>query len=168
MKILGIDNGLDGGMVQIGDGQILRAVMLTMQIGKKREYDMAEIHNLIIAWNPDHAIIEAAQAMPGQGVSSMFSIGKGFGIMLGLLTAHLIPFTIVRPQTWQKVIFRDMQKLDTKAASALIAKRLWPNQDWRATKNCKKTHDGLTDAACMAEYGRRLLCESPTQKREDW
>lgn len=43
----------------------------------------------------------------------------------------------------------------SKAASALVAQRLWPGVDWRASARCSKPHDGLTDAACIAEWGRR-------------
>ncbi len=38
-----------------------------------------------------HVVIEEAQAMPGQGTRSMFTIGVGFGVWLGLLAALALP-----------------------------------------------------------------------------
>ena len=98
--------------------------------------------------------------MPGQGVRSTFSIGFGFGIWQGLLTALQMPFELVSPQRWQREMFAGVNRDDTKAASALVAQRLRPDVDWRATPRCRKPHDGLTDAFCIAEYGRRRLAGS--------
>lgn len=159
MKVLGIDNGLDGGLVLLVDSlSIVRLVTPTITIkASKREYDIPALAAWLKEMRPDHAFLEKAQAMPGQGVSSMFSIGNGYGIMRGLLVALEIPHTLVHPKTWQKVLFKDLPKSDTKAMSVVVAGRLWPQIDWRATPRCKKAHDGLTDAACIAEYGRRVL-----------
>jgi crossover junction endodeoxyribonuclease RuvC len=158
MRVLGIDNGLDGGLVEVSDVGLVKLVMPAITIkASKREYNIPALAAWIKLWKPDHAFLEKAQAMPGQGVSSMFSIGNGYGIMRGLLTGLGIPHTLVHPKTWQKVMFQDLPKSDTKAMSTVIAGRLWPSEDWRATPKCKKAHDGLTDAACIAEYGRRVL-----------
>lgn len=186
MNILGIDNGLDGGLVLLSDielDQVKRAVeaaaqsqmpgpvnqpmwriqgrlvMPTLNAGTagRREYDLATIVDCMNAWKPTHAFIERAHGMPGQGISSTFSIGKGFGIMLGLLAAMKIPTQVVSAQTWQKVMFEGIARDDTKAASLLVAQRLFPGVDWRASAACRKAHHGLTDAALLAEYGRRSL-----------
>ena len=159
MRIAGIDNGKDGAIVVLDGGSVLsRIIMPTIDIkGGKREFDLPGIVQVFKAGSVDHAFVERAQAMPAQGVSSTFSIGHGFGLICGVLAALQIPTSIVRPQTWQGVMFRDMGKSDTKALSMLIAGRHWPKVDWRATVRCKNLHDGLTDAACIAEYGRRLI-----------
>jgi len=52
-------------------------------------------------------------------------------------------------------MFEGMAKTDTKQMSYLVCSRLWSCYDWKATPRCKKPHDGLTDAAMLAEYGRR-------------
>lgn len=160
MKILGIDPGLNGGMVLL-EGSVVATFATTPTVpapnGKGRDYHMGAIVDLLWEWKPDHLVIERAQAMPGQGVVSMFRIGFGYGMFLGMASALQIPLTIVHPKTWQKEIFRDLAHDDTKAASAAVASRLWPSIDFRATERCKNVHDGLTDAACIAEYGRRTL-----------
>ena len=164
-NILGIDNGLDGALVLLDSaGKVLhRRIMPTITVkDSKREYDEGAIVRLIRDWQPGHVILEKAQSMPEQGVASTFSIGKGYGLIRGILAALEMPYTLAHPRTWQGVIFRDLPKSDTKAMSVIVAGRLWPAVDWRASDRCKKPHDGLTDAACIAEYGRRTLrVESP-------
>jgi hypothetical protein len=50
-------------------------------------------------------------------------------------------------------MLRDQPHGDTKKASAIIAKRLFPGETFLATERCKKVHDGLTDATLLALYG---------------
>lgn len=51
---------------------------------------------------PIHRIIEFVHAMPGQGVSSMFSFGKSTGAAFGALyTLSIDPIEEVTPQKWQ-------------------------------------------------------------------
>lgn len=163
MRILGIDPGLDGGMVLLDGAHVVESSTTPTQSaanGKGSDYDMVEIVRLIWEWKVDHICLERAQPMPGQGVVSMFRIGLGYGMWQGMAAALQKPLSIVHPKTWQKAIFCDMAKDNTKAASAIVAKRLWPDVDWRRTTRCKGPHDGLTDAACIAEYGRRTIASS--------
>ena len=41
-----------------------------------------------------------------------------------------------------------------KGSVAFCAKQ-WPDEDWRKSDRCRNAHDGLTDAAGIAEYARR-------------
>lgn len=154
-----MDNGLDGGIAFVNE-KVRGAVPMPV-IGKKglgkREYDLSAIVELLKKQEPTHAFIEKAQAMPGQGVSSMFSIGKGYGCMIGVCAGLGIPYTLVHPKTWQKVMFLDLPKADTKALSLIVCQRLFPSLSLKASDRCSKAHDGMTDALCIAEYGRRLL-----------
>jgi hypothetical protein len=43
--------------------------------------------------------------------------------------------------------------LPAKAKAEIVAKRLFPNQNWFIGK-CRKPHDGAIDAALIAEYTR--------------
>src|SRR5262245_39546101 len=161
MIVIGIDNGLDGGVVALrGSRPLLRWVTPTIGEGK-RSYDLQLATGILRALRDDrpnvHAFLEQAHAMPKQGVSSMFSTGFGFGCWQGALAALQIPFDVVAPQTWQKVMFIGLPKGDTKANSAIVAQRQRPTIDWRATERCKKAHDGLTDAYCIASWGERQL-----------
>ena len=160
LKIIGIDNGLDGGIAALeGDFLTFKTVMPVIGTkGKgKREYDATAIAFIIKNLLPDYVIIEKAQAFRGQGVTSTFNTGKGFGIMLGILSAMAVRYEVVTPRTWQKDMFHGLNVTDTKQCSEIVAKRLWPSQQWTATPRSKKAHDGMTDAALIAEYGRRLV-----------
>lgn len=161
MVHIGIDNGLDGGIVVLdASGAVLRkAVMPVLGNEKngKREYDVASIVRLLNDWveHKPTVLLERAQAMPKQGVSSTFSIGKGYGIWIGVLTAMHLPFEIVGPRDWQKVMFAGIDHSDTKRASAVVCSRLASREDWRATERSKIPHSGLTDAYCIAMYSLR-------------
>ena len=167
MVYIGIDNGLDGAIVVLdAQGRVLRkAVMPTLgQEGKgKREYDEQGIVRILTDWieHDPTVFLERAQAMPKQGVSSTFSIGKGYGTIRGILAALRFPYEIVGPRDWQKVMFAGVDHSDTKRASAVVAGRLAPDEDWRATDRSRVPHDGQTDAFCIAEHGRRKLTHSP-------
>jgi hypothetical protein len=47
------------------------------------------------------------------------------------------------------------EKGETKRAASELARRLWPDESFFATERCKTPHDGLVDAALIAEYARR-------------
>jgi len=89
--------------------------------------------------------------MPKQGVVSMYKMGEGFGVWLGILAALRIPYTLVAPQTWKAVMLRDMSVRDKKA-SLLRAQQLWSD----IAKQIGK-HHGMAEAALIAEYGRRKM-----------
>lgn len=46
------------------------------------------------------ALIEQVHAFPGQGVTSMFTFGQGYGFLRGCLVSFGIPFIEVTPQKW--------------------------------------------------------------------
>lgn len=151
----GIDNGLKGGIVFIDSRGAVkeRHIMpvITSEKGKT-EYDVFLMVEAFKNKNIELVALEKAQAYPGQGVTAMFSVGKGFGLWQGILTALGIPFVIVPPQTWQGHVLAGMDRRDTKQASALFAQRMSPETNWRGTDRSKIIHDGLTDAFCLAHY----------------
>ena len=97
-------------------------------------------------------VVEHVGAMPGQGVTSCFSFGRGFGFILGLLTANCIPYELVRPQRWKK----EFGCTSDKNTSIEVARRLFPGVDLRRTPKCTKPHDGVAEALLMAEYAKRM------------
>ena len=97
-------------------------------------------------------IVEHVGAMPGQGVTSCFSFGRGFGFILGLLAAFCLPYELVRPQKWKK----EFSCTSDKNTSIEVAKRLFPGVDLRRTPKCTKPHDGIAEALLMAELAKRM------------
>ena len=109
MKIIGIDPGLSGGIAVLENNQVLSIFdMPVMSEGKKnkRQLNSAQLVTLIkenIKSSEDVAVIvEQVNAMPGQGVSSMFNFGQTFGAIKGVCAALRLPIFFVRPSKWKK------------------------------------------------------------------
>ncbi len=144
MIYIGIDPGKKGGVAVIdGDGVEVYA------------WDDQTFVNVMAAtMNKGKCIaaVEKVGAMPGQGVTSMFSFGQSYGFILGVLTAFGIGYQLVPPTLWK----REFGLLHTeKQASVDVAKRLFPGVSLLPTERCRKESDGMSDALLICEYARR-------------
>lgn len=116
--------------------------------------------------------MEQVGAMPGQGVSSMFTFGMNYGFLIGVLTSLKIPYTLVRPQVWQKAVWistdriygtkKDkngevVKKVSPKPTSIRAASRLFPNVSLKRTERCRVPSDGKADALLIALYAKRNM-----------
>lgn len=136
---IGIDPGANGAIAFVlCDG----SQVWKMEHAKSTEHDLAAF---LASFDDAVAYIEQVHAMPKQGVSSTFKFGRSYGFMIGLLTAHKIPFREVTPRKWQSELgcLSKGDKNVTKAA----AQRLFPD--------IKVTHANA-DALLIAEYCRRV------------
>jgi len=151
--IIGVDPGLSGALAAITAEGLQLTAMPVFKAGKRCYIDESNV----VSWLVEHALrdarvfIESVHAMPGQGVTSMFTFGTGWGQLRGICAGLGIPYELVRPQEWQ----REMLAGQPEDAEYLVASRLWPHADWRATPRATKPHSGMVDAALIAEYGRR-------------
>jgi crossover junction endodeoxyribonuclease RuvC len=153
MISLGIDPGLTGALTVLdGDGTLVAvhdAPVLTLLTtrGTRQEYDVPGLVGLLTPYaGPQvHVTIEESQAMPGQGVRSMFTIGLGFGLWLGVLTALALPYTRVRPGPWKRALHLGTDK----EQSRLRAQQLFPGAELRLKK-----HHGRAEALLLAWYGQ--------------
>ena len=109
MKIIGIDPGLSGAIAVLEDIKVLSLFeMPVMAEGKKnkRQLNSAQLVNIIKEnTNGDEEIaiiVEQVNAMPGQGVTSMFNFGQTFGAIKGVCAALGLPIFFVRPSKWKK------------------------------------------------------------------
>lgn len=166
MTIIGIDPGLTGAVAILCNGVLAIFDTPTECIKKgksnKQEFLPAEMASIFSAVRGQECccFIEKVGAMPGQGVSSMFGFGKGYGMWIGILAALRIPYTLVTPQAWKKAL---MQGLSDKDASRGRAQQLFP--EYSEFFKLKK-HNGRADAALIAEHGRRLSNSEAVLKRE--
>lgn len=152
--VLGIDPGLNGGLAFLNEEGITLVPMPTIA-GK--DYDIQAIKRYLVEFKPVLTVLEQQISMPGQGLSSTLQTGKGYGILLGLLAGMEMPHQVISAKTWQGKLFTGVAaKLDTKAKSEIIAKRIFPSADFRRSDRARVAADGLTDAACIAEYARRM------------
>ncbi len=109
MIIIGIDPGISGAISIIENKKILEIHDTpTMIEGKKnkRQINGAQVTNIIKKkLNGEKevvVVVEHVNAMPGQGVTSMFNFGQSFGVIKGICAALSIPIYFVRPTKWKK------------------------------------------------------------------
>lgn len=143
-------------------------------------FDLGGIATLVKVYMPSMAVVERVTAMPGQGVSGMFSFGAGYGMLQGILAALEVPYALVTPQTWRKqvgLIVPDKEPalvhvgLDAKAVAKALGKAKAARTNavkaatvqqalarWPAlTEPLRvKARWGIADAAFLAECARRM------------
>ena len=109
MKIIGIDPGLSGAIAVMHDKKVINMYdMPVMAEGKKnkRQLNSSQLVNIIkenIHEDEETiVVVEQVNAMPGQGVTSMFNFGQTFGAIKGVCAALKLPIFFVRPSKWKK------------------------------------------------------------------
>jgi crossover junction endodeoxyribonuclease RuvC len=154
MRHIGIDPGLSGAIAVLTDDTLQIHDMPVMTVDRngnaKRQVsanELAELLNLY-AGKDCHVYVERVSAMAGQGVTSVFSFGRSFGMIEGILAALKMPVTFVAPATWTRAIGRS----PGKDASRARAMELFPNYEY-FFKRVKD--DGRADAALIAHWGRK-------------
>jgi len=156
MIIIGIDPGIKGALAFLRDGvvvDVIDAPVVGTGNGPRQELDlpqMARIIDATVRAETVHAFIEQVGAMPGQGVSSMFSFGRSYGGALGVLAGLFIATTRLTPQQWKREfnVGKDKEQSRRRASELMPdATGFWP----------LKKHDGRAEAALLALYGYRKL-----------
>jgi crossover junction endodeoxyribonuclease RuvC len=149
---IGIDPGLNGAIAFLdaekGHLSIMDMPILEVKRNNKTKNEVNPVGVAIamgLAGKVSHAVLERVGAMPGQGVTSVFSFGRSVGIIEGVLATMLIPVDIVTPQAWQKAA----GARGGKDGSRQRAMELFPNY---AGMFIRKKDDGRADAALMAWY----------------
>ena len=161
MIFCGIDPGLDGAvcaLLYVPKLEDTPTLIVTGGKKKKRVYNVGQMVEIIkelrgLVVSPGGQLLvglESVHAMPGQGVTSMFSMGHGLGLWEGILSALKVPYQMVTPQAWKKKLMNGMPK--EKDASRQVAMRLFPSTIPKLS--LKKNH-GRADALLLAEYLRR-------------
>jgi crossover junction endodeoxyribonuclease RuvC len=153
MQIIGIDPGLSGGIAILENNKVKEIFdMPVMSDGKKnkRQLNSALLVQLIkdnIKNVEDIAIVvEQVNAMPGQGVTSMFNFGQTFGAIKGICAALGLPVFFVRPAKWKK----HFELINSsKDASRTKAIEMYPSI---AEKLSKKKDVNKSDAILIARY----------------
>ena len=109
MRIIGIDPGLSGAVAILDDLKIFDIFdMPIMPEGKKNKNQLnsAQLVSIIKKHinenNETFVIVEQVNAMPGQGVTSMFNFGQTFGAIKGICASLNLPIFYVRPAKWKK------------------------------------------------------------------
>lgn len=145
MTYIGIDPGASGAMAIIPEQG--EPILLDFKTEGIRGY-AANISHLLGEQPHLTIAVELVHAMPGQGVSSMFSFGQRLGELHGMLQTLELEWHNVRPQAWQKhcgVISKSGKKGIHSAISTI-----YPNAPLVGPKGGIK--DGRCDALGIAHY----------------
>lgn len=160
MMRLGIDPGLTGALALVTpDKELVQVWDMPVQAkthGKGNELDayrLADIFDECIGLANEAGerlvvILERVNAMPGQGVSSMFSFGMSYGEVRGAAKAMGLGVKYVTPQKWKRQA--GLVKKPKEAALGLVIET-WPD---RRDLFARKKDVGRADAALIALYGK--------------
>ena len=162
MKVFGIDPGLSGAIAIIENNKVLSIFdMPVMAEGKKnkRQLNSAQLVSIIkenISIRDEVAVVvEQVNAMPGQGVTSMFNFGQTFGAIKGVCAALGLPIFFVRPSKWKKHFELINSSKDSSRTKAI---EMYPSLSDQLSK---KKDVNKSDAILIA----RFYCET---RLKDW
>ena len=109
MIIFGIDPGLNGAIAVFNNNKIKVVFEIpVMTEGKKNKKQLNSAHLVkllrdnLVEDEEISVVVEQVNAMPGQGVTSMFNFGQTFGAIKGICAALDLPIFFVRPSKWKK------------------------------------------------------------------
>jgi crossover junction endodeoxyribonuclease RuvC len=151
MIYIGVDPGLTGGVARINGSSAGSLDMPTFAYSTtgsvKRAVDLPALSlmlQLLPVQDDCKMFMERVNAFPGQGVSSMFSLGMSFWGVAGVAAALGIPVELVNPAAWKKHFGLGPDKDQARG----LASRLYPGVDLS-----KKKDHGRAEALLIARYG---------------
>lgn len=145
MIYIGIDPGQKGGIAILYDNGLLLTEPYSDTALLETCADLKDTQCI--------CCLERVHSMPNQGVASTFKFGAGYGFIKGVLSACGIPYQEILPQRWKKEFGLNSDKMQ----SIEVCRSIFPNVNLKRTERCKVNHDGMAEAALMAEYARRKL-----------
>ena len=150
--IVGIDPGVSGAICILRNGKVTMTCDMPIMVDgtkSKRQVNAAELANILInekIGEHDKIILESVSAMPGQGVTGMFSFGQSFGVIKGVCAALKLPLHLVRPVKWKK----HFNLLNSeKDASRTKVIEMYP---YISSQVSKKKDANKADAILIAKY----------------
>ena len=153
MRIIGIDPGLSGAIAILEHKKVLNIFdMPVMSEGKKNKKQLNSallvslLRENIVKDQEAVVVVEQVNAMPGQGVTSMFNFGQTFGAIKGVCAALDLPIFFVRPSKWKKNFELINSSKDSSRTKAI---EMYPKLSNQLTK---KKDVNKSDAILIARY----------------
>jgi hypothetical protein len=147
--ILGIDPGVTGGIAALYPGGRIEAYDIPTVDGS---VDVDTLVRRIREHAPRLAVVERAQAMPRQGVVSVFKYGVAYGALRAVTALCEIPTHLVSPRKWKTYFGLNSDKEKSRA----LAIRLWPGCGLFE----RKRDHGRAEAALLARFGAESFAMS--------
>lgn len=156
MLILGIDPGYSGAIARLDtDTETLKILDMPIAPSTKGKTEL-DLHALAEALEcPVTAagcvsVLEKVATMPGQGISSAFRFGEGYGAIQMALVGHGWERNYVTPTVWKK----HFKLSKDKGASRALASQRFPGY---AQLFSRVKDDGRAEAVLLALYGREVI-----------
>jgi hypothetical protein len=159
--VMGIDPGKKGGIVIVGLDVLYSTEMPLSNKGK--DINTTKILSLLREWKELIEVIhiEKQQAMSSQGVTSTFTTGHNYGLLVGAALGVGIPIVELGAKQWQKPYLKEpiltelvsiptSKMKESKKRSISACNRLFPSLELRTPKGRWK--DGIADALLIASY----------------
>ena len=165
---IGIDPGLTGAIAFLGPDQ---ECVIDIPLLSDRRVDAYALSIRIQAINKKYryCCLEHSQAMPGQGVVSMFNYGVTYGIIFGVLVYTKTYFIEIAPRKWKKEfgLLSDKKAgiIKKKEDSCIIAATLFPKLKEKLIIKGKKGYiykHGRADALLIAAYCKGVYVNQTT------
>jgi hypothetical protein len=179
---LGVDPGKEGGVALLdAEGRLVKTEPTPLVDGKGAgDYNLVRIVLILegaidLAGGPQWltACVELLHALPPiprvgmrGGSAANFARGLSHGWLWMLAALRVKVSHHPRPQTWQPRMLAAGPADTSKERSKASALARWPSHDFRRTPRSHGPHDGLTDAALLAEYGRLMSAAEGLSEHE--
>jgi hypothetical protein len=151
---VGIDNGVSGALAVVHRGE--DPVMLVMPVQRARKGNEVDV-GAVEYWLKKHApsaTLVLEEPGGSKSAKAAASMAGSFHALRSVAEMMGYRWHRITPQQWQKVMLPGCKAGDTKERALAKARQLWPGASWLATDRCRTAHDGLVDAALIAEFAR--------------
>lgn len=160
--VAGIDPGRNGGVSVIAQGSdrpypfsvVARSKLQYTALGMPDVLWLADYLNFA---SPEKVYLEKAHAMRGQGVRSIFTYGRDYGMLIAACQMVGVSVVQVPPASWQRLVpnwhlpaGEGPKERSLKAAKSLFGVR---DEDLLATDRSVKPHEGIVDSLMIALGG---------------
>ena len=154
--IIGIDNGVSGGLCAISsfNSSVIRYTQMpTVKVADKTEVDLEAVLRWIEGIGGTIAIAIEEPLKHAKSSQAMRSMSISFGMIYGACLAKYYPVYRIQVKEWQDVVLgKKLAKGQTKTVALAKANSRWPDETWLATSRSKVPHDGIVDAALIALF----------------
>lgn len=168
MIIIGIDNGVSGGVAILSGttGKTNAGLLVDafpMPLSLNGEISAGLLYQQVSPYHRDGETVVVVEECPAHSdrASIMRSMAFSYGVIVATMSRLVWQDRIIRVRSgnpkdsWQRAMLGRVAKGATKLAAAALAKRLWPEKTFLATRRSKVPHNGMVDAALIAEFYRR-------------
>ena len=158
MTIIGIDNGITGALAALSPHSKIIALlpMPILRARKGNEIDIGAVSRWISnVDSPDKIVVVIEEPGGSKSAKAAASMSGSFHALRAVCVIKGLRWHRVTPQAWQRVMLPGCKAGDTKPRALAVARELWPYESFLASERCRVPHDGLIDAALIAEFARR-------------